>query len=84
MKKAATASIFNPTNRICRYFTVTGEKPDEATLDTLVETGEGERFLQRAIQEQGRGRVIDVISEIQERHTAVTQIERSLLELQQV
>lgn len=58
--------------------------PDEATVDALVETGEGERFLQRAIEEQGRGRVIDVISEIQERHSAVTQIERSLLELQQV
>ncbi|KAJ3669962.1 hypothetical protein LUZ60_010286 [Juncus effusus] len=67
-----------------RYYTVTGEKPDEATLDSLVETGEGERFLQRAIQEQGRGNVIDVIAEIQERHDAVNQIERSLLELQQV
>lgn len=68
----------------CRYYTVTGEKPDAATVDALVETGEGERFLQRAIQEQGRGNVVDVISEIQERHNAVTNIERSLLELQQV
>ncbi|XP_078163082.1 syntaxin-121-like [Carex rostrata] len=67
-----------------RYYTVTGEKPDAATVDALVETGEGERFLQRAIQEQGRGNVVDVISEIQERHNAVTNIERSLLELQQV
>lgn len=63
---------------------MTGETPDEATVDALVETGEGERFMQRAIEQQGRGRVVDVISEIQERHNAVTQIERSLLELQQV
>uniref|UniRef100_A0ACD5XCY4 Uncharacterized protein n=1 Tax=Avena sativa TaxID=4498 RepID=A0ACD5XCY4_AVESA len=68
-----------------RYFTVTGAQPDEATLDTLAETGEGERFLQRAIAEQqGRGEVLGVVAEIQERHGAVAQLERSLLELQQV
>ncbi|XP_073006091.1 syntaxin-121 [Typha latifolia] len=67
-----------------RYFTVTGEKADEATVETLISTGEGERFLQRAIEEQGRGRVVDVVAEIQERHGAVQQLERSLLELQQV
>ena len=67
-----------------RYFTVTGEKPDEATVENLVRTGEGERFLQRAIEEQGRGKVVDVIAEIQERHGAVVEMERGLLELQQV
>ncbi|WOK91731.1 hypothetical protein Cni_G00422 [Canna indica] len=67
-----------------RYYTVTGEAADEATVDALVETGEGERFLQRAIEEQGRGRVIDVVAEIQERHGAVAELERSLMELQQV
>lgn len=68
-----------------RYFTVTGAQPDEATLDTLAETGEGERFLQRAIAEQqGRGEVLGVVAEIQERHGAVADLERSLLELQQV
>ncbi|CAM0876686.1 unnamed protein product [Alopecurus aequalis] len=70
-----------------RYFTVTGAQPDEKTLDTLADTGEGERFLQRAIAEQqgqGRGEVLGVVAEIQERHGAVSQLERSLLELQQV
>lgn len=67
-----------------RYYTVTGEKADEETVDALVATGEGERFLQRAIQEQGRGKVLDVIAEIQERHGAASELERSLLELQQV
>lgn len=69
-----------------RYFTVTGAQPDEATLDTLAETGEGERFLQRAIAEQGQGRgeVMGVVAEIQERHGAVADLERSLLELHQV
>ncbi|XP_074575417.1 syntaxin-121-like [Curcuma longa] len=67
-----------------RYFTVTGEAPDEATVEALVATGEGERFLQRAIEEQGRGRVVAVVAEIQERHGAVADLERSLAELHQV
>ncbi|KAJ1293297.1 hypothetical protein BS78_01G056900 [Paspalum vaginatum] len=67
-----------------RYFTVTGAQPDEATLDALAESGEGERILQRAIAEQGRGEVMGVVAEIQERHGAVADLERSLLELQQV
>ncbi|KAF2579264.1 hypothetical protein F2Q68_00002837 [Brassica cretica] len=45
---------------------------------------ESERFLQKAIQEQGRGRVLDTINEIQERHDAVKDIEKNLRELHQV
>lgn len=67
-----------------RYFTVTGETPDDNTLDLLISTGESETFLQKAIQEQGRGRILDTISEIQERHDAVQEIERNLKELHQV
>lgn len=67
-----------------RYYTVTGEKPDEGTVDNLISTGESETFLQKAIQEQGRGQVIETILEIQERHDAVTVIERNLKELHQV
>lgn len=69
---------------IYRYYTVTGETPDEATVDALISTGESETFLAKAIREQGRGRVLDTISEISERHGAVKEIERGLLELQQV
>nr|XP_043609349.1 syntaxin-121-like [Erigeron canadensis] len=67
-----------------RYYTVTGENPDEATVDNLISTGQSETFLQKAIQEQGRGQVMDTILEIQERHDAVTVIERNLKELHQV
>ncbi|CAN8259689.1 unnamed protein product [Cochlearia groenlandica] len=67
-----------------RYFTVTGENPDDKTLDRLISTGESERFLQKAIQEQGRGKVLDTINEIQERHDAVKDIEKNLKELHQV
>ncbi|CAJ1967279.1 unnamed protein product [Sphenostylis stenocarpa] len=67
-----------------RYFTVTGENPDDNTLDLLISTGESETFLQKAIQEQGRGRILDTINEIQERHDAVKELEKSLKELHQV
>ncbi|KAK1397247.1 t-SNARE coiled-coil homology domain-containing protein [Heracleum sosnowskyi] len=67
-----------------RYFTVTGENADEKTVDTLISTGQSETFLQKAIQEQGRGQVMETIMEIQERHDAVKEIEKNLVELHQV
>ncbi|CAN6442823.1 unnamed protein product [Victoria cruziana] len=67
-----------------RFFTITGEQPDEQLVEKLISTGESENFLQKAIQEQGRGEILDTISEIQERHDAVKEIERSLLDLHQV
>ncbi|MED6133240.1 hypothetical protein PIB30_026565 [Stylosanthes scabra] len=67
-----------------RYFTITGEKADEDTIENLIASGESESFMQKAIQEQGRGQIMDTISEIQERHDAVKEIEKNLLELHQV
>ncbi|MED6107590.1 hypothetical protein PIB30_015339 [Stylosanthes scabra] len=67
-----------------RYYTVTGENPDEKTVDLLISTGESETFLQKAIEQQGRATIMDTIQEIQERHDTVMEIERSLNELHQV
>jgi syntaxin 1B/2/3 len=67
-----------------RYYTVTGEKPEDSTIEALISSGESESFLQKAIQDQGRGQVMDTISEMQERHDAVKDIERSLMDLHQV
>ncbi|XP_045795850.1 syntaxin-121-like [Trifolium pratense] len=67
-----------------RYFTVTGEKADDKTVDLLISTGESETFLQKAIKEQGRATVMETIQEIEERHGAVKEIERNLNELHQV
>ncbi|GFZ08771.1 syntaxin of plants 111 [Actinidia rufa] len=47
-----------------RYFTVTGENPDE--------------------EEHGRGKVLETVVEIQDRHDAAKEVEKSLLELHQV
>ena len=67
-----------------RYFTVTGEKADDSLIENLISSGESETFMQKAIQEQGRGQIMDTISEIQERHDAVKEIEKNLIELHQI
>ncbi|KAK9284577.1 hypothetical protein L1049_023753 [Liquidambar formosana] len=67
-----------------RYFTITGEKADEEMIENLISSGASETFLQKAIQDQGRGQILDAISEIQERHDAVKEIEKNLIELHEV
>ncbi|KAM7524343.1 hypothetical protein LguiA_014245 [Lonicera macranthoides] len=67
-----------------RVYTVTGNRADEETIDRLIETGDSEQIFQKAIQEQGRGQIMDTLAEIQERQDAVREVERKLLELQQI
>ncbi|EXC23124.1 Putative syntaxin-131 [Morus notabilis] len=67
-----------------RVITVTGSKPDEETIDNLIETGNSEQIFQKAIQESGRGQVLSTLEEIQERHDAVKEIEKKLLDLHQI
>ncbi|KAK9706447.1 hypothetical protein RND81_07G125100 [Saponaria officinalis] len=67
-----------------RYFTITGEKADEQMIENLIASGESENFLQKAIQDQGRGQIMDTINELQERHDSVKEIEKNLIELHQV
>ncbi|KAM1795592.1 hypothetical protein TB2_035107 [Malus domestica] len=62
-----------------RVFTVMGARADEETIERLIETGDGEQIFQKAIQEQ----IMDTLVEIQERHDAVRDLERKLLDLQQ-
>ncbi|XP_052200124.1 syntaxin-132-like [Diospyros lotus] len=67
-----------------RVYTVTGTRADEETIDRLIETGDSEQIFQKAIREQGRGQIMDTLAEIQERHDAVREVERKLLDLQQI
>eukprot|EP00245_Coleochaete_scutata_P005559 TRINITY_DN19218_c1_g1_i1.p1 TRINITY_DN19218_c1_g1~~TRINITY_DN19218_c1_g1_i1.p1 ORF type:complete len:321 (+),score=72.71 TRINITY_DN19218_c1_g1_i1:250-1212(+) len=66
-----------------RYFTVTGEQADEETIERLAETGESVIF-KAAVAQQGRGQILDTFAEIQERHSAIKDVEKQLLELQQI
>uniref|UniRef100_A0A0D9WZP3 t-SNARE coiled-coil homology domain-containing protein n=1 Tax=Leersia perrieri TaxID=77586 RepID=A0A0D9WZP3_9ORYZ len=65
-------------------FTVTGEQPSNEVIDHLIETGSSEQIFQNAIQGIGRGQIIAMVEEIQERHDVVMEIEKRLLELQQI
>lgn len=67
-----------------RVVTVTGTRPDEETINHLIETGNSEQIFQTAMQESGRGQVINTLEEIQERHDAVKEIEKKLLDLHQI
>ena len=59
-----------------RVFTVTGERPTEEQVETMIESGESEAIFQKAILEQGRGQVMDTVAEIHERREAVQEIEQ--------
>ncbi|KAL9159141.1 hypothetical protein ABFS82_08G115300 [Erythranthe guttata] len=67
-----------------RVITVTGSRPDEETINNLIETGNSEHIFNKAIQETGHGQVLNVLEEIQERHDAVREIEKKLLDLHQI
>ncbi|CAL5200526.1 unnamed protein product [Lathyrus oleraceus] len=67
-----------------RVITVTGTRPDDETIDHLIETGNSEQIFQQAILEAGRGQVVNTVEEIQERHDAVKEIEKKLLDLHQI
>lgn len=58
-------------------------RADQETIDQLIETGNSEQ-IQKAIEEHCRGHVMGTLTEIQERHEAAIDVEKNLLELQQV
>ncbi|KAG7036293.1 Syntaxin-related protein KNOLLE, partial [Cucurbita argyrosperma subsp. argyrosperma] len=63
-----------------RYFTVTGEHPNEEVTEKIILSGR-EEFLGRAIEEHGQGKVAETMKEIQVRHGVVKEIDKRLLEL---
>ncbi|KAM6546975.1 hypothetical protein CsatB_027711 [Cannabis sativa] len=67
-----------------RYYTVTGETPGDEVIEKIISDGGDQQFLERAIQEHGRGKVLETVVEIQDRHESAKEIEKSLLELHQV
>uniref|UniRef100_A0ACD5ULY2 Uncharacterized protein n=1 Tax=Avena sativa TaxID=4498 RepID=A0ACD5ULY2_AVESA len=57
---------------------------DFQVIDNLIETGSSEQIFEKAIQGIGRGQIVATVQEIQERHDVVMDIERKLMELQQI
>ncbi|XP_068651531.1 syntaxin-132-like [Aristolochia californica] len=67
-----------------RIYTVTGTRPDEDTIDQLIETGNSEQIYEKAVQCHGRAQIMDTLAEIQERCDTVREIEKKLYDLQQM
>ena len=67
-----------------RYYTLTGEVPEEEVIERIISDGRGEELLGAAVAEHGKGAVLAAVHEIQDRHDAAREVERSLLELHQV
>ncbi|CAH8319653.1 unnamed protein product [Eruca vesicaria subsp. sativa] len=66
-------------------FTVTGQRADEDTIDELIETGNSEQISRKLFRSKDEDRyVMDTLAEIQERHDAVRDLEKKLLDLQQI
>ncbi|KAL8159880.1 hypothetical protein V2J09_001417 [Rumex salicifolius] len=78
------ASEYKDTIGRC-YYTVTGEHADEEAVEKMISSGIGEgEMMSKAIQEHGRGEVMETVVEIQGRYDAAKEIEQSLTELHQL
>lgn len=66
------------------YYSVTGTDVDDAEIERMIDSGEAEGMFKKEFLEQGRGQILDTVAEIQERHEAIRDMERKLLELHQV
>ncbi|VAH94585.1 syntaxin-related protein KNOLLE [Triticum urartu] len=67
-----------------RYYTLTGEVPEDEVIERIISEGRGEEIMSAAVAEHGKGAVLAALNEIQDRHDAAREVERSLLELHQV
>ncbi|RCV04915.1 hypothetical protein SETIT_1G039700v2 [Setaria italica] len=69
-----------------RYYTVTGEKAEDSTVEALIASGASETFLQKAIQQgqgqaAGRGQVLDAVSEIQSGTARLRELHQVFLDM---
>lgn len=67
-----------------RYLSITGEKATEDAIDRLILSEGSDNSLLQAMQEQGRGVVLDTVVEIHERRDAMREIRKSLMNLHQI
>ncbi|PIN10827.1 SNARE protein Syntaxin 1 [Handroanthus impetiginosus] len=67
-----------------RYFAITREKATAEAIDNLIASEGPENPLHHAMQEYGRGPVLDAVAEIQERRDTMIEIRRNLMVLHQI
>ncbi|KAL8032691.1 hypothetical protein ABFX02_13G112900 [Erythranthe guttata] len=67
-----------------RYFGITREKATAEAIDNLIASEVPESPLHHAMQEHGRGPVLDAVAEIQERRDTMKETRKSLMGLHQI
>ncbi|GER53040.1 syntaxin [Striga asiatica] len=67
-----------------RYFAITREKATAEAIDNLIANEVPESPLHHAMQDHGRGPVMDAVAEIQERRGAMMEARRTLMSLHQI
>ncbi|XP_073120351.1 syntaxin-125-like [Henckelia pumila] len=67
-----------------RYLAITGEKATEDAIDHLILCEGSDGSLLQAMQEHGRGAVLDAVAEIHERRDAMIEARKSLMSLHQI
>ncbi|XP_073127773.1 syntaxin-125-like [Henckelia pumila] len=67
-----------------RYLAITGEKATEDAIDQLILNEGSDNSLLLAMQEHGRGAVLDAVVEIHERRDAMREIRKCLMSLHQI
>ena len=60
-----------------RYFTIIGEYLDEEIIEKIISNGNDEVFFSKAIREHGRGKVLEIVVEIQDRYDATKRLRRA-------
>ncbi|KAG0500969.1 hypothetical protein HPP92_001041 [Vanilla planifolia] len=59
-----------------RYFTLTGELPQEEAVEKMIEEGTSEEMLKRAVAGDRKQKVVETVHEIQDRHDAAKEVEK--------
>ncbi|KAI3456327.1 hypothetical protein Pfo_012990 [Paulownia fortunei] len=67
-----------------RFFAITREKATAEAIDNLIASEVPESPLHQAMQEHGRGPVLDAVAEIQERRDTMMEFRRNLMGLHQI
>ncbi|EPS68317.1 hypothetical protein M569_06460, partial [Genlisea aurea] len=67
-----------------RYFTISGEKATADAIDRIIASEVAASPLHEALEEQGRGPVMEVVAEIEERRDTMMEMRRRLISVHQV
>eukprot|EP00899_Mesostigma_viride_P011549 jgi/Mesvir1/20395/Mv12298-RA.1 len=63
---------------------ITGEAPESAVVDEILDKGDDRNLLKAAVLQQGKEQIMDVLQEMRDRREGMQEIEKGMLDLQQM